>query len=92
MVPILPLTDVTEPCWALMELLISPEGDNVESYSESWANPSWVLGRILRIVASRKALATRPIAEVRRVAQQLILRWSWSEYIMSGLVQVVDAL
>lgn len=63
----------------------------IDDYREGWANKTWIFGLILRIFASRKALATLSHPELRQIVCAAVLKWSWSDYIMAGLAELVEA-
>ncbi|KAI0316098.1 armadillo-type protein [Amylostereum chailletii] len=85
------LPSISPALVTIVEGLLRIEDVKTEHQATS-INSTWILGSSLKTLAARKPTTWRDRVDARSWAEVVLAKWSWSELVMDGLVQVLEAI
>ncbi|THH09644.1 hypothetical protein EW145_g1873 [Phellinidium pouzarii] len=85
LIPLLSSSDLLPSLTLLATKLVDASSDVSAEYRVSWANETWMFGKIVRVLSKDKRVSSIHTFDVSSFICKAVTKWSWSEYALSGI-------
>ena len=89
--PFLSGSDILSQFCVFVKTLVESTTEVSDEFEESWANRTYILGRVLRFLAAQGDVSKYFDTDLRPLLRLTIRKWAWSEYAMAGIAQFTQS-